>query len=218
MSNDVVAFDASKFQVGIANMAKGAVARVAYLKMDKGGSWSFGADEEEVAEDATIFVDPMGFVHGWQCWADTDLPGVQSELLGEEIVPMYEPLPARPEKVPQNGRAWNELRGLSAVLGDQKLVYSTTSVGGCKAVATLAEAILAQYKKAPSKLVAEVSLSSDSYKHKNKTYGKIFVPVFEVVGWHSKLPEVQAAEPTPAPAPAKKAAPAAKKAPAKKRG
>lgn len=206
MSNEVMVFDASKFQVGIANMAKGAVSRVAYLKMDKGGSWSFGADEEEVG-DATIYVDPMGFVHGWQCWADTDLPGVQSELLGEEIVPMYEPLPARPERVPENGRAWNELRGLSAVLGDQKLVYSTTSVGGCKAVAALAEAILAQYRKAPTKLVAEVALTSDSYKHKNKTYGKIFVPIFEVVAWHAKLPEAKAAEP----------APAAKKAPAKKR-
>jgi hypothetical protein len=206
--NAVVAFDASKFAVGIANMAKGATSRVGFLKMGKDGVWCYGADETEVGE-ATVLVDPMGFVQGWQCWADTDLPGVSSELLGELVVPMFDELPPRPPKVPENGRPWGELRGLSALLGDLKLTYSTTSVGGCKAVAALAEAIAVQYRKAPTKIIAEVSLTCDSYKHKNKTYGKIFVPVFEVVGWHAKLPEA-ATEPV-------KLAPPAKKAAAKKR-
>ena len=205
MSNEVVAFDASKFAVGIANMAKGATSRVGFLKMGKDGVWSYGADEIELVDTDRVLVDPMGFVQGWQCWADTDLPGVNSELLGELLVPMFETLPARPDKVPQNGRQWSELRGMSALLGDLKLIYSTTSVGGCKAVAALCEQIGAQYKKAPTKLIAEVSLQCDSYKHKNKTYGKIFVPVFEVVGWHAKLP-VAAAEPEKVAAPAKKVA------------
>lgn len=192
-TSEVVAFDPDKFKVGIANMAKGAVSRVGFLKMGKDGEWSYGSDETVVEEDQTVFIDPMGFVHGWQCWADTDLPGVSSELLGEVLAPMYDALPARPEKVPENGRAWAELRGLSALLGELKLTYSTTSVGGCKAVALLAEEIAKQYAKAPTKIIPEVSLMCDSYKHKNKTYGKIFVPVFEVVGWHAKLPAPTAA-------------------------
>ena len=209
MSNAVVAFDASKFAVGIANMAKGATSRVGFLKMGKDGVWAYGSDEIELSEEDTVMVDPMGFVQGWQCWADTDLPGVSSELLGEVLVPMFDELPPRPPNVPENGRPWSELRGISVLLADQKLTYSTTSVGGCKAVAALAEAIGAQYKKAPTKIIAQVSLTCDSYKHKNKTYGKIFVPVFDVVGWHAKLPET-AAEPA-------KIAPPAKKAAAKKR-
>ena len=205
MSNEVVAFDASKFQAGIANMAKGATSRVSYLRMDKGGNWSFGADETEVGED-TMLVNPMGFVHGWQCWADTDLQGVSSEMLGDIVVPMFEEMPPLPDKVPENGRPWAELRGLSALLGETKLVYSTTSVGGCKAIAQLAEAISTQYSKAPTKIIPEVMLSSDSYKHKNKTYGKIFVPVFEVVGWHAKLPVAAESEKIAAPKPAAKKA------------
>lgn len=110
MSNAVVAFDPSKFQAGIANMAKGATSRVAFMKMDKTGEWTFGADEEPI--EGTVFVDPMGFVHGWQCWADTEKPGVSSELLGEVLVPMYEPQPPVPTQKFENMRPWGELRGL----------------------------------------------------------------------------------------------------------
>jgi hypothetical protein len=54
-------------------------------------------------------------------------------------------------------------------------------------------------------------LSSDSYKHKNKTFGRIYTPVFTVVKWHAQLPQA-ASKPAPAPVipakkvPAKKAA------------
>lgn len=206
MSNEVAVFDPAQFKAGMANIAKGATAQVGFLKMDKTGGWNYGADEIDVTEQ-TVFVDPMGFVHGWQCWADTDLPGVSSELLGDIVVPMHEPLPPRPDKVPQNGRGWNELRGLSCVYNGMPLKYSTTSVGGCKAIAALAEAFMRQYDKAPTKMIAEVQLLSDSYKHKNKTYGKVYVPMLEVVGWHAKLP----APPGVEAAPAKKVAAPAKK-------
>lgn len=205
----VVVFDASKFQAAVANMAKGAHSQVGFLKMDKTGVWSWGPDEEPVEEDTPVYVDPMGFVHGWQCWADTELPGVEAELLGDIVVPMYEPLPERPPKVPENGRNWGEMRGLSAVVDGQKLVYSTTSVGGLKAIASLAQEYAQQFTKDPGKMIAVLSLQSDSYKHKNKTYGRVYIPVFEVTKWVSKLPEAEGPD---APAPV----PPAKKAPAKK--
>jgi hypothetical protein len=47
---------------------------------------------------------------------------------------------------------------------------------------------MAQFQRDPEKMIAEVSLSSDSYKHKNKTYGRIYTPVFTVVKWHKALP------------------------------
>lgn len=217
MSGEVVKFDPSKFAAAVKNMAKGASARVGFLKMDKTGQWCWGTDETPVDEETPVYIDPMGFVHGWQCWADTDLPGVQSELLGEVLAPMYEAMPPKPPQVPENGRGWNELRGLSCVVDGQKLVYSTTSVGGVNAIAALAEDYAKQYQKAPSKMIAVANLSSDSYKHKNKTYGRIYVPIIKVVGWASSLPElveatadkvIEKAKGTPA----KKAAPAAKQA------
>jgi hypothetical protein len=209
----VVKFDAAKFNATVANLKKAAAsARVGFLKMDKTGTWSYGQDDNEVTEEDHVFIDPNGFVHGWQCWADTDIKGVQSELLGDVKVAMHEPLPDRPDQVPENGRGWNSMAGMSVLLAGEKLVYSTTSVGGLNALSGLAEEYFAQYQKSPGKMIAEVSLSSDSYKHKNKTYGKIFTPVFTVVAWHADLP----AEATEAPAPAAPAKKAAAKTPAKK--
>ena len=214
MAGEVVKFDASKFAAAVVNMAKGASARVGFLKMDKTGSWSWGADENPVEEDTPVYIDPMGFVHGWQCWADTDIPGVSSELLGEVLAPMYEPMPPKPPQVPENGRGWNELRGLSCIVDGQKLVYSTTSVGGVNAIAALAEAYGKQYAKNPSRMIAVANLSSDSYKHKNKTYGRIYVPIINIVSWVANLPEL--AEAVADKAIEKAAAkPAAKKAAAK---
>jgi hypothetical protein len=199
MNNSVVPFDPSKFAATVANMAKGAFSQVGFMRMDKTGAWSYGTDETPIGEDDKVYVDPMGFVHGWQCWADTDRPGVDAELLGDIIVPMFEPMPEHPTAVPQNGREWAEARGMSVLLDGHKLVYTTTSKGGCGAIAGLAEAYAVQYRKDPTRMIAVLRLTSDSYKHKNKTYGKIYVPQFDVVDWVATLP--QAAQATPAPEP-----------------
>lgn len=197
MGNAVAKFEPDRFKVGIVNMAQGGVDQVGYLRMDKGGVWCWGQDDIEVTSDQRLYVDPMGFVHGWQCWADTDIPGVSSAKLGEEIVPMFDPLPARPAQVPENGRPWAELRGMSLLLDGEKLVYSTTSVGGRNAIAKLAQTFYDKYVSDPSKMIAVVQLGNDSYKHKNKTYGKIYVPIIEVVDWVATLPQ-EAVEEAPA--------------------
>jgi len=209
----VVKFDPARFQATVANLKQAAASsRVGFLKMGKDGVWSYGTDEEEVNEEDHVFIDPNGFVHGWQCWADTDIKGVSSELLGDVKVAMHEPMPDKPTDTPENGRPWGSMAGMSVLLAGEKLVYSTTSVGGLNALSGLAEEYFAQHQKDPTKMIAEVSLSCDSYKHTNKTYGKIFTPVFTVVKWHADLPAEATAAPEPV-APAKK--PAAKT-PAKK--
>ena len=219
MSNEVIQYDPSKFAATVANMGKGGTTRVGFMKMDKTGQWCWGADETPIEEDTPVYIDPMGFVWGWQCWADTDLPGVQSELLGEILAPMHEPMPPRPPQVPENGRGWSEQRGMSCVVDGQKLVFSTTSVGGVNAIKELRDVYKAQYEKAPTKMIAVANLSSDSYKHKNKTYGRIYVPIITIVGWLAALPQTAeaAAEKVieKAKAPAKPAGKAAA-APAKK--
>jgi hypothetical protein len=216
MGNAVVKFDPSKFAATVANMAKGATARVGFLKMDKTGAWSHGVDEEPIDPEALVYIDPMGFVQGWQCWANTDIPGVQAALLGDIKVPMHEPLPERPAKVPENGREWAEMRGMSCVIDGQRLVYTVTSVGGLNAIAELAEHYAHQYQADPDRMVLVVRLSSDSYKHKNKTYGRVYVPVFEPVEWVCEVPDVAAVAPEPEPVKPAKPAPAAKSAGAKK--
>jgi hypothetical protein len=74
--------------------------------------------------------------------------------------------------------------------------FTTTSVGGRKAVQALAVEIAAQVEKDQSKPVPVVKLGKDHYTH--KSYGRIYTPVFEVVEWVSMNGEVAEAEAAPA--------------------
>ena len=210
----MVAFDPTKFNASVANMTRSTSARADFLRMDKSGDWYYGTDDTPIEDSDRLYVHPMGSVHGWQCWADTDLDGVKADLLGSVVAPTYEPLPDHPEEVPKNGRAWTEMRGLSLMLDGKPLTYTTTSLGGLDAVAALGNALRDQYREDPTKMVPVVQLTNDNYKHKK--YGKTYVPVFKVVKWVAEPPKAEAAE-APAKKPAaKKAAPApAKKAAAK---
>jgi hypothetical protein len=61
--------------------------------------------------------------------------------------------------------------------------YTTTSVGGKKAVQALAVAIATQVEKDQSKPVPVVELGKEHYTH--KSYGRIYTPVFKVLEWAS---------------------------------
>ena len=172
---------------------------VAIIKMDKGGHWVFGADQTEIEDDSTWAVNPFSFVHGFIAWGD-------GEVLGEKMVGIASPLPELEEAPPGAKKGWESQVGMSikCVSGEDKGLearYTVTSVGGKRAVQTLAVALADQVDKDQSKPVAIVRLKKDHYQH--KSYGKIYTPVFEVVEWVS-----MDGEPTDAPAAEPEAAPA----------
>jgi hypothetical protein len=166
---------------------------VAIIKMDKGGHWVFGADQTEVEEGSTWAVNPLSFVHGFIAWGD-------GEVLAEKMVSIANPLPELDEAPPGAKKGWESQVGMSlkCVSGEDKGLearYTVTSVGGKRAVQTLAVALADQVEKDQSKPVAIVRLKKDSYQH--KSYGKIYTPVFEIVEWMSmdgEAPEVAAEE------------------------
>lgn len=149
------------------------------LKMDRTGHWVFGADQTEVEKDSAWAVNPFSFVHGYIAWGDGD-------VLGEKMVPVSEPLPEL-DAAPAGARAgWQLQVGLSlkCVSGEDEGMearYTVTSVGGKRAVQTLAAAIAAQVDKDQSKPVAVVKLKSEHYQH--KSYGRIYTPVFDLQEW-----------------------------------
>jgi hypothetical protein len=59
--------------------------------------------------------------------------------------------------------------------------FTTTSVGGKRAVQALAVALAEQVEKDQTKPVAVIKLKKDHYAH--KSYGKIYTPVFQVMEW-----------------------------------
>ena len=174
----------------------------AIIKMDKGGHWVFGSEQTEVETESTWAVNPFSFVHGFIAWGD-------GEVLGEKMVSVAQPLPELDTAPPGAKKGWESQVGcsLKCVSGEDKGMearYTVTSVGGKRAVQTLAVALADQVEKDQSKPVAIVRLKKDSYAH--KSYGKIYTPVFEIVEWVGMDGE-EAAD----------AAPAAEEAPARRR-
>ena len=165
----------------------------AILKMDKTGHWVFGADQTEAEDDARWAVNPFSFVHGFIAWGD-------GEVLSEKMAPVTQPLPELDAPPPNAKKGWESQVGmaLKCLNGEDEGLecrYTTTSVGGKRAVQQLAVAIAAQVEKDPTKPVPIVALKKDHYQH--KSYGKIFTPVFEVLEWVSMDGQAEQAE-TPA--------------------
>ncbi len=151
------------------------------IKMDRTGHWVFGADQTEAEDDARWAVNPFSFVHGFIAWGD-------GEVLAEKLVPVTEPLPELEAAPPGAKKGWEPQTGLSlkCITGEDagmEARFTTTSVGGRKAVQALAVAIAAQVEKDQGKPVPVVKLGKDHYTH--KSYGRIYTPVFDVVEWVS---------------------------------
>ncbi|CAB4184308.1 hypothetical protein UFOVP1362_26 [uncultured Caudovirales phage] len=173
------------------------------LKMDKTGHWVFGADQTEIEDGSVWAVNPFSFVHGSIAWGD-------GEVLGEKMVSVSQPLPELDVAPPGAKKGWETQVGLSlkCMSGEDKGMearFSSTSVGGKRAVQTLALAIAEQVEKDPTKPVPLVGLLVEHYQH--KSYGKIFTPVFSIDEWMSLDAEAEAPAPAPvveepAPAPA----------------
>ena len=184
-------------------------AGVVILKMDKTGHWVFGADQTEVEDEATWAVNPFSFVHGFIAWGD-------GEVLAEKMASVSQPLPELDIAPPGAKKGWETQVGMSlkCLDGEDKGMearFTTTSVGGKRAVQALAVALAEQVEKDQTKPVAIIKLKKDHYAH--KSYGKIYTPVFSVVEWvgmdadaeveqtpESALTASVAAEEAPAPA------------------
>ena len=171
-------------------------AGVAILKMDKTGHWVFGADQTEVEDDATWAVNPFSFVHGFIAWGD-------GEVLGEKMVSVSSPLPELEVAPPNAKRGWETQVGMSlkCLTGEDKGLearFSTTSVGGKRAVQALAVAIATQVDADQTKPVPVITLGKEHYQH--KSYGRIFTPIFDIKEWASMDGSVAEAEAEEAPA------------------
>ena len=169
------------------------------LKMDKTGHWVFGADQTEVEDDATWAVNPYSFVHGFIAWGD-------GEVLGEKMASVTQPLPELDAAPAGAKRGWEMQIGMALKCrngedADMEARFTTTSVGGKKAVQALGIAIATQVDKDPSKPVPVVRLKKDHYTH--KSYGRIYTPVFEILEWvgmDGEAVEAEAVAEEPAPA------------------
>lgn len=149
-----------------------------FLGISRGGQWKFGPEQIKVREGAELAVDIRTMKHGYACWDE-------GELLGEQLVSVGEPLPD-PRSLPATGAEWKHAVAFEALFitgpdAGTKVLYKNNSVSGLAAVKGLGNAIKAQFRVDPNRLIPVLHLRTDSYTHKK--YGEIFTPVFEVVRW-----------------------------------
>jgi hypothetical protein len=175
---------------------------IVIIKMDRTGHWVFGADQTEVEEGSRWAVNPFSFVHGFIAWGD-------GEVLGEKMASVSAPLPELDVAPPGAKKGWELQVGMSlkCISGEDagmEARFTSTSVGGKRAVQDLAVLIATQVDKEPTSPVPVVTLGKEHYQH--KSYGRIYTPLFDVQEWVSiDGGAPAAAEPEPkadAPAPA----------------
>jgi len=156
-------------------------AGIVILKMDRTGHWVFGADQTEVEDGSHWDVNPFSFLHGFIAWGD-------GEVLGEKMASVSDPLPELDAAPPGAKKGWETQVGMSlkCISGEDtgmEARFTTTSVGGKRAVQELAVAIAAQVEKDQNAPVPIVTLGNEHYQH--KSYGRIYTPAFGVLEWVS---------------------------------
>jgi len=160
------------------------------IKMDKTGHWVFGTEQTEIENDSSWAVNPFSFVHGYIAWGD-------GEVLAEKMVSVSQPLPELDAAPPGAKKGWETQVGMSmkCLTGEDagmEARYTTTSVGGKKAVQALAVEIATQVEKNQDKPVPVVELGREHYAH--KSYGRIYTPVFSIIDWAGMDGAVEAKE------------------------
>lgn len=210
MSN-IVNFSSNLPVTSLAAALKQNVAQVAspggmvIIKMDRTGHWVFGADQTEVEPGTRWAVNPYSFLHGYIAWGE----GV---VLAEKMAPMVEPLPEVDEAPSGAPKGWEMQVGVSLKCLDgedagMEARFTTTSMGGKRAVQELAVKVAEQIDKDQDRPVAVVTLARDHYQHKQ--YGRIYTPVFNIDGWMSMSGEAEPEQIEQAPDQPKRRRPAA---------
>jgi hypothetical protein len=179
--------DPAALQSAMSALGRQAQSGGLFMKFTKSGEWLYGPAQDEVSPEDLWAVNPGSFVNGYIGWKN-GMP------IGEHMCSVTRGMPCRYEEL-EPIEAVTETDGWSAQLGftvnsypasgddaeNLELIFKTTSHGGKKAAAGLADEISKRMSKGDGTFVPIVSLSADSYKHKN--YGKIIIPVIRVVAW-----------------------------------
>lgn len=164
-----------------------------FLRLQKDGSWVFGSDDADIAPKTEAVINPMSIKHGFSCWTDRKAGEGKNELLGEVMVSAQQakPMPHELDKKTdeKTGREcdWRDqnaidLRLIGGKHNGTQVVFKTTAVGGIRVIRALLDAVIDRVSEGEATYLCPiVELASDSYKH--STYGKIFTPVMEIVGW-----------------------------------
>jgi hypothetical protein len=166
----------------------------------KTGLWTAGPQGTEIALGTQLVAIIPAMLVGFVRWQD-------GELVGQEMVPLtpeYDPRelraslgdtdhdlwPKDEDDKPED--VWREaaLLPLKDLQSGAEFTFSTSSLGGCRAVKRLVGAYSKQIQAAPQTTAGHlpiVALGVSSYQHADRKRGTIFNPVLEGIDWVHRL-------------------------------
>lgn len=162
----------------------------ALLRMSKdNGSWVFGADNEPV-KPGTIFIgNPASMQTGYVAWWLGKIEGEKMQPLSQGPVdpttlPEVNSGSIPPGKKAPSGKGWEAQASVDLITRSEtplNLCYKASSLGGMKALLTLAGDISFGLSENPKRVYPLIELGTDSYEHKE--FGTVFTPVLAIIGW-----------------------------------
>ncbi|MET0723602.1 MAG: hypothetical protein ABWY64_22645 [Tardiphaga sp.] len=167
------------------------------------GEYTAGQQDEQVEEGTRFIANMDELLAGWIRWIDNK---PTDQVMGR-IAAGYQP-PRRNElgdidpggwDVDNSGKPrdpWQFTNYLQLkaeeyeatewdVVDESLFTFTTSSRGGLNAIGELCKVYGKNMRQRPNEFPI-VAIGVDSYKHSNKEYGKIFVPLLTVVGWAPK--------------------------------
>jgi len=163
------------------------------LKFNK-GEWVHGRDNLEMKEGTKLIAGVNLVEVGWIMWQEGRPTDVVMGRIGDGFLP---PRRAelgflntlewpRSEQDSDYGKPrdpWQKASAMPLVdQAGQVYTFVTGSKGGEGALKELAKVFGKRVRQHPDE-VPIVTLQMSSYRHSNKQLGKIWVPVFQIVGW-----------------------------------
>jgi hypothetical protein len=178
----------------------GRPAKPMLLYKSRENTYVLGAKRTVPEPDSQWAVNPRSFEYGWISFEG-------KKVTGEEMVPVSQPMPDR-NTLPDTGFEWQkqwsvEMKCLNGVDAGVEAVFKGNTRGTLQAIAGQYDAVRDRIHggQHDNKFSAIVKLCTDSYPHPE--YGRIWVPILELVGW-AQLdgPTPQPVSPPPPPPPA----------------
>ena len=177
LTPDAFAASAQKFAEAAPRREAGGAPFLKMMKTD--GSWVYGGDSVEVEEDSIWMVDPNTLCMGFIAWHAGKVEGEQMAFLGQETINAAD----LPPVAAKNG--WEDQVGFGLICetgedAGTKVIWKTNNHGGLQAWNKIFDAMKERSGTGQS-YVPRIKMSHDSYTHTD--YGKIYKPIFEIVGW-----------------------------------
>ena len=169
--------------------AKNALMGKALLRLTKEGRWVFGQDSIAMKEGTILIANPASLASGYVAWWMGKIEGeVMQPLSAGPVDPSTLPEvnsgSVPPGKKAPSGKGWENQASVDLITQAEvplSLIYKSSSLGGMKALLTLAGEISFGLTEDERRVYPLIELGTDSYQHKE--FGEVFTPELHIVGW-----------------------------------